>query len=301
MKISGLCQKYLDKNDHLVINLEIALVLAGFTCILLNAITFRYSGDHYLSFNWLWAAPALLVITFFSTSWFKMTPNTTYLLKSYSMYFLAFFAFLVMLDGVQYTPFPTVDHLLGAADRALRVKEPALMDWTYTHPLLLSGLQLAYHSMFIQWLFMPLLLLAGGVKNEFQRYLATALLAYLLGAGIYYFFPTVGPAGIFSDPHFNRIQLDTVLNFKQIHQYLMVTTFDGGMIAFPSFHVLWAVISIYTLRRASKILFIPILAVNAAAVAATLFLGWNYAVDILCGFLVGGFAIYLARQFTKQS
>lgn len=296
MKLSALYQKHWDDADHLVLNLQATLVLSGFVCVLLNVLTFQYSGDHYLSFNWLWLAPLFFGIAFFSPSWFKMAPDTVFLLKSYSLYFLALFAFLVMLNGVQYTPFPTVDNFLGAADHALRIQETQLMDWTYAHPLLLHFLQFTYNAIIVQWLLMPLLLLILRKKDQFHFYLATSLLAYLMGAAIYYFFPSIGPASIFSDSHFSQAQLDTVTNFKEIHQYLMVTTFDGGMIAFPSFHVLWSVITIYTLRHTQKAVFLPLLLLNCAAIVATLFLGWNYAVDIFCGILVACVAIYLAKR-----
>lgn len=295
MSISGLYQKYTNQADHLVLNLEIALILSGLVCILLNAITFKYSGDHYLSFNWLWTVP-LLVTGFFSTHLFKLSPNAAFLIRSYSLYFLAFFAFLVMLNGVQYTPFPTMDHFVATADRALHVQETALIDWAYVHPYVLNVLQICYKSVVIQWLLMPLLLFWLKQKNQFYFYLTASLLAYLMGTGIYYFFPTLGPASIFSDAHFTQSQLDTVINFKEIHQYLMVTTFDGGMIAFPSFHVLWSVIIIFTLRKTPAILWAPVLLLNVTAIVATLFLGWNYAVDIACGIVVAGVAIKMARR-----
>lgn len=299
MKMSEFSPKSLGHADYLVLNLEVTLVLAGLVCIVLNALTFRYTGEAYLSFNWFWLAPMLFAVIFFSSACSKIPPSVGLLLKNYSLYFLSFFAFLVMLDGVQYTPFPTVDTFLGAVDHALCIKETALMDWTYGHPILLNVMATAYHSVVAQWLLMPLLLFVLREQRQFHFYLVTSLLAYLIGAGIYYFFPTVGPAGIFNDPHFTHAQMDIVLSFKQVHQYLMVTTFDGGMIAFPSFHVLWAVISIYILRNTSKALFIPILCLNLSAIAATLCLGWNYAADITCGILVAIAAIYLTKRLLR--
>lgn len=300
MKIAGIFQRHLNHADHLVLNLEVALTLSGFICILLNAVTFRYVGDHYLSLNWLWLAPLLFWGAFFSSSWLKMFPRAAYLLKSYCLYFLAFFAFLVMLNGVQYTPFPTVDIFLGAADHVLNIQEPLLMNWAYAHPILLTILKMAYNSLIFQWLLMPLILFILRKKQQFHFYLVTSLLAYLIGAAIYYFFPSIGPASIYSDKHFTQAQIDTVVNFKEIHQYLMVTTFDGGMIAFPSFHVLWSVITVYTLRKTPAAFFAPILVLNVIAIVATLFLGWNYAIDILCGIFVGLISIYIAHRLIQS-
>jgi hypothetical protein len=300
VNISVLYRKHLNHVDHVVLHLEITLILCGFMCILLNAATFRYSGNHLVSFNWLWAAPLLLGVTFFTSFQLKKFPGLAFLCKSYSLYFLAFFAFLVMLDGVQLTPFPTVDTYLSAADRALAINETVLINWSYAHPVLLSILKFAYHSVVAQWLVTPLLLFILRKQEQFYVYLVTSLLAYLSGAAIYYFFPTVGPAGIFSNSHFSREQIDTVLNFREIHQYLMVSTMDGGMIAFPSFHVLWSVITIYTLREAPRVLFVTLLLLNLTAIVATLLLGWNYAVDITCGILVSIFAIWLGKRLMTK-
>ncbi len=286
--------------DHLILNLEMVLVLVGFFFIALNAVTFRYIGDQYLSLGWIWWTPLCLAIILFSPVYFKIIPKWVFLLKSYCWYFLGIFAFLVMLDGVQYTPFPTVDAFLGDADRALKIKDMLLMNWAYAHPILLIVLKIAYQSVVAQWLLMPLLLFFWGKKQDqrepLQFYLVTSLLAFLIGAATYYFFPRVGPASIYSDTHFNRAQIDTVLNFKQIHQYLMITTFDGGILAFPSFHVLWSVITIYIWRKASLGFFAPLLLLNLMAIGATLFLGWNYAIDIAFGVVIGFVAICFAKS-----
>ncbi len=293
-------KNYLEREDILTLNMEAALVFSGLLFMLLNAVTFQYKGDHYLSLKWMWLAPLALAIIYFVPSWLKIKSDVSFLLKSYCFYFLSFCAFLFLLNGVQYTPFPTIDAYLGTADQVLHIKETRLMDWTYAHPVLLKVLQFSYHSVMLQWLLMPLIMFLLKEKKRFYFYLIASLVAYLLGAFIYYFFPSIGPASIFSDPHFNRIQLDTVLNYKEIHQYLMVTTFDGGMIAFPSFHVLWSVITVYTLATTRKLIFIPALIFNLIATVATLFLGWNYAVDILCGMGVAFLAIYLANRLISK-
>lgn len=298
--MNGLIQKKLERTELLILNMEAALILSGLVFMLLNAVTFQYKGDHYLSLQWLWLAPLSLALIYFVPRWLKMSPGMAFLLKSYCFYLLSFCAFLFVLNGVQFTPFPTIDNYLGAADQVLHIRETGIMDWTYAHPFLLKILQFSYHSVMLQWLLMPLIMFLLKEKKRFYFYLTASLLAYLLGSFIYYFFPSIGPASIFSDAHFTRIQLDTVLNYKEIHQYLMVTTFDGGMIAFPSFHVLWSVITVYTLISARKLLFIPALIINLIATVATLCLGWNYAVDILCGIGVGVMAIYLAHRLINK-
>lgn len=290
----------LESTDRLVLNLEIALILSGLIGVVLNAVTFRYNGDKYLSANWLWLVPLLIFGLWFSVKQVRQFPGLAYLLKSYSLYFLTFFAFLVMLDGVQFTPFPPIDSFLSSADHVFHIEETSLLNWVYAHYFLLLTLKITYKSLVVQWLLMPLILFCTDQKKQFPIYLIISLLACLIGAGVYYFFPSIGPASIYSNEHFTREQLETVLNFKEIHHYLMVTTFDGGMIAFPSFHVLWSVITIYILRHSNRILFTLILALNGIAILSTLLLGWNYTIDIICGVAVACTAIYFGKRLLRN-
>ncbi len=289
--------EYLDREDRLVLNLEMVLIFSGLIYLLLNALTFQYSGNHYLSSTWLWITPALLVFTLFSAyvKNRKISP-LIFLLRAYSLYFIAFFAFLVMLNGVQYTPFPAIDSYLAKANRLFYIDEPALMNWTYTHPWLLKLFQIAYDSSYLQLMVMPLALFLLKKKEFFYHYLIVVLLAYMIGAMVYYFFPTVGPAGAFSDPNFTREQLQSVLIFRGIHQYLLVNTFEGGIINFPYFHILCSIIATYTLRTAPLWFFLPVLLWSFIAIMATLCLGWNYAIDLICGGFIAWLAIYGGKK-----
>lgn len=291
----------LHHEDRLVLNLVLILIACGLIAIGLNIATFQYQGSDYLTREWFWLVPVFLIMIFFSVKVFKQHTKIAFLCKSYGLYFLAMFGFLVMISGIQYTPFPTMDNYLATTDQLLHIKEAAILDWTFTHPLVLKTLQAAYHLEVYQLIVMPLLLFLLGKKIRIYFYLITSLIAYIIGAIIYYIFPTVGPAGVFSDPNFNPAQIDIVLKFKEIHQYLLITTFDGAMITFPSFHVLWAVIAIYTLRKTPAWFFIPILVLNLSAMVANLFLGWNYAVDILGGICLALSAIYLAKRLLRNS
>ncbi len=299
--ISTFYQAKLHHEDRLILNLVLTLIFCGLIGIALNAVTFQYKGGHYLSPEWFLLVPAFLVMIFFSVIIFKKHSKIAFLSKSYGLYFLTIFAFLVMITGIQYTPFPTVDPFLASTDQFMRIKETTILDWTFAHPLILKILRAAYHLEVYQLIAIPLLLFLLGKKIRIYFYLVTSLIAYIIGSIIYYIFPTMGPAGVFSDPNFNAAQIDIALKFKEIHQYLLVTTFDGAIITFPSFHVLWAIIAIYTLRKTPLWFYLPLLALNSIAVIANLFLGWNYAIDIIGGACLGLCAIYLAKRLLRNS
>jgi len=54
------------------------------------------------------------------------------------------------------------------------------------------------------------------------------------------------------------------------------------MIAFPSFHVMWAVLTTYA-ALPNRRLFWAVAALNVLIVASTVLLGWHFLVDALAG------------------
>lgn len=300
MKISGFYQKHFGEADNLILNLELTLALFGYVFILLNAVTFQYRGVHYVSFHWAWLAPVLFGLALFSSNWFKMSPTLSFILKSYCLYALGLFAFLIVIEGIQYTPFPPLDHLMGAADQVLYIKETIMLKWVYVHPILLTLLRITYHSILLQWILAPGLLFFLLGKRQVYLFLVIALLAYAIGAGVYYFFPSIGPASLYNDPNFSQWQLDAVTNFKQMHQYLLITNFNEPIEFCHSFHVLFAVIAIFIYRKAPMVIFIPILLLNIAATIATLCLGWSYLIDIVASILIAGIAIYCGKRLLNS-
>ena len=296
MNISGFYQKHFGEADNLILNLEFTVAVFGCVFILLNAITFQYRGEHYLSYHWLWLVPLFFATALFSNHWFKITPNLAFILKSYCLYFLGLFAFLVMTDGMQYTPFPPIDNLMNAADQALQIKETAMLQWVHVHPVLLTMLRVTYHSLWLQWLLAPILLFFLLGKRQVYLFLVISLLAFSIEAGIYYFFPTIGPASLYSSPLFNSEEINAMMNFKQVHQYLLLGDFDAPFVSCPAFHVLLAVIAIFVYRKVPIAIFAPILLFNLAAMIGTLVLGWSYAINIVGSIIIALIAIYCGKR-----
>lgn len=296
MNITGFYQKHFGEADNLILNLELTVAVFGCVFILLNALTFQYRGEHYLSYHWAWLAPLLFATALFSNDWLKITPNLAFILKSYCLYLLGLFVFLIMIDGMQYTPFPTIDNFMSTVDQTLRIKETAMLQWVHVHPLLMNVLRITYHTLWIQWLLAPALLFFLLGKKQVYLFLVISLLAFSIEAGIYYFFPTIGPASIYNNILFSEQELNTMVDFKQIHQYLLVGNFDNPFGSCPAFHVLLAVIAIFVYRKAPLAIFIPTLLFNLTAIISTLLLGWSYAINVTVSIVIGLLAIYCGRR-----
>jgi membrane-associated phospholipid phosphatase len=204
-----------------------------------------------------------------------------------------------MSTGVQHTPFPLIDKYLVIIDQWMGFHTQALLNWTYAHPRLQSIFVYCYSSLGLELVFLPLIVAALGDKSAIQNYFLAFVISYIIGMTIYYFIPTAGPTVIFKNPHFLPEQHDTFLKFFEIHHRILLTTTEGGMIAFPSFHVLWACFMVYLCRH-HKWLFFPILVLNIGIIASTVFLGWHYLTDVIGGILLAIGSIYWAHKISRD-
>ena len=187
---------------------------------------------------------------------------------------------LIATTAAQFTPFNTIDNILINFDKSLHIDTLSILQWTENHPAIKTTLECAYVSLSYQLGYLPFLIIITGHINIFREYTFLTLSTAIMGYGFYYFFPSSAPASILNSGFFSSIQKATGLKFYQIHHYIPPTTFDGGMISLPSFHVIWAWLCVYLIRDwPIACAFLAI--VNLTLVAATVLLGWHYFVDII--------------------
>lgn len=287
--------KYLNLETKLYF-LGIFLISAlGFLYIFLNYFFFHFTGVFYIPQIWVLIAPIVLAILIFALCTEHLAPRIGFFTKTYTIYFFIFLAMSIFSTGIQYTPFPLIDKYLVILDQWMGFYTLPVLNWTYSHPWLQQFFLYCYASLGIQLIFMPLLAALLMDKEAIRIYFFALIIALLIGMNFYYFFPTAGPTLIFHSPHFLNIQHDTYLKFFQVHHRLLLTTTQGGMVAFPSFHVVWAFF-LAMLFRKHKWIFIPALFLNIGVILATVFLGWHYLTDLIGGILLALLSTYLAKK-----
>jgi hypothetical protein len=246
-----------------------------------NAAVFRYVGCGY--FPRLFAP---LPIAAGMCAWVgcvgRGRARETELLVDLSLYALVTVAMAALTTGAQYTPFHPIDASLARWDAALGVDGPAILHWTASHPRLRYFLASCYESTDLQLALAPFA--AALAPDRRRRRVLIHAMTYSLLAGMlfYYFFPSSGPAGVYTSPDFLPIQRWTSQKFALVHSFQAGATIAGGMVAFPSFHVVWSAL-IVDAARARRWLFWPALALNAIVIASTLLLGWHFLVDVFAG------------------
>jgi PAP2 superfamily len=200
-------------------------------------------------------------------------------------FFLVLIVMVFVVNTAQYTPFPPIDRQLISVDSALYINLQEIVAWTADRPWLREILGMSYNSLQYQVAYLPLIIIAGRKINYIREFYALLLLTALFGFTFYYFFPTMGPASFIESPYFFKEQYATGIKFTEIHRHLLPTTLDGGMVAMPSFHVIWAWLCLYMVR-CWPVVFILLLPVNLLLVASCVLLGWHYFIDLIGSVIV---------------
>lgn len=192
---------------------------------------------------------------------------------------------LLAATAAQVTPFPPIDHAIIALENSLGIKLTALLDWTARHPYWQQLFSLIYRSLAFQLVLVPMFLVFNNRFDLLHEYIFLVLVGVLIGFSFYFFFPTTAPASNLDSPWFLPDQRATGIKFHEIHSHIPPSTAQGGLIAMPSFHVIWAWNCTWVLR-AWPLLFAPLLAFNALLAASCVMLGWHYVLDVVGSLLV---------------
>ncbi len=298
-KLLGFYQRYLRNADKIMLGLLAIAAIIGITYIISNAIGHQYPGNQFVSWRLFIGLPFMIAL--YSTALFaqQTSPRIGFITWTYTNYFFMLLCLGTLAYGVQFTPFHPIDSALIKIDQVLGFSQTTLLNWTYIHHSLAILLNQAYSLIGIELSFIPLILAFLLDRRAVKVLFIAIIFSFIVGTTIYYFLPTTAPASMFLNSNFAQQQHDTWIKFFEIHHHLLITTQEGGLIAFPSFHVIWCILLAYALKR-KKIIFYPIVLLNTFIIASTVLLGWHYLVDVVGGFAVAILAIWIAETIYKK-
>jgi hypothetical protein len=198
---------------------------------------------------------------------------------------------------------PRIDGLLAEADRIIGFHWPSLMAFAAEYPLFNGMLALVYLSVMPQML---LLLLWLGARDQLEDLYGLAFsMAYgaIITLTIWTAFPSFGAFSVFILPHDVASKLNLIAGFDYAHDLVeMLESGPGlisprdlrGLVGFPSYHTLQAVVLTWYAR--GTLLRWPLIALNSAVLIAIPLHGGHHIVDIIGGLFVGVIAILMARM-----
>jgi len=190
---------------------------------------------------------------------------------------------------------PLRDPLFASVDAALGIRVPSMIAWAQDHRLA-ETFDTAYS------LLKPLLLLAALVpalagKLKFAKeFLMANIVAFAIAIPLFAFLPGIGPWDYYHlVPKSHQLACQSEILSLRLPGIYTYNWQEAHIICFPSFHVIWAVLSARVLW-VFRLLRIPVSALAAVIIVSTMTTGWHYFSDVLGGLIVAPISILVANR-----
>ena len=194
---------------------------------------------------------------------------------------------------------PLRDEFFGKADRLFRVDVSALVTWA-GHHWLGSVINESYEWVLVLMPLAVLLPVLAGKRVYARRFVLANLLSFAIGLPLFALLPAIGPWRYY---HFQPAPLQlsdceaALLALRLPGPYILQSQ-SAGVVCFPSFHVVWAVLAAYALWD-FRLLRIPMFVVSSMIVLSTMTTGWHYFTDVAGGLVLAGASLLAARSLAQ--
>jgi len=191
---------------------------------------------------------------------------------------------------------PLEDANLARIDGMLGVNVPAIAAWAAEHRL---GRAISATYPLLVEVLMPLAMLLPALCGRWvaaREFVVANIVAHGMGLAAFALLPAVGPwYGSHGMPGLQQARCQAELLLLRTPGPFVPHT--PGVVCFPSFHVIWAVLSaraLWTFRSVR----VPVGLFAGMIVLSTLTTEWHYFTDVLGGGAVAGVAILVAARAT---
>lgn len=265
------------------------------------------------SIRWnTFAAPALAVCALTGGAWFyrryRPDPRIASALENTAQ-LIAFAAVAAPLSYLAAAAdLPLQDRMLEAADRALGLDWRGLLDWMNSATTVYAVLRPIYFSLTLQMTAAVLGLAFTGKLLRLRVYMLSFIFAALVTIAISALLPAAGAWPFYAltaadSPHIMPAVSTSWPVFYGLRDgsfRLLVAIGSEGIISFPSLHAALAVILIMALWPVPFLRW-PILALNAAMLAATPIDGSHYFSDVIAGVAIAVACFVAASRLARRA
>ena len=216
----------------------------------------------------------------------------------WALFFTLMLGFPVTVAARLVIGIPLQDEHFVVWDRWLGVNVTSIAAWASNHWQ--GNLINKTYPMLFPFMKLSILLpiLTGKVKYA-QKFLTANLVAFSLGLPVFALLPGVGPwFGFHLSARPDQAYCEAlVLLIRQPGPYLY--RYPSGVICFPSFHVVWAILCVHALWG-FRLLRIPVSLFAALIVLSTLSTGNHYLCDVLAGFVLAVVTIVITERLSRR-
>ncbi|HUY82416.1 MAG TPA: phosphatase PAP2 family protein [Acidobacteriaceae bacterium] len=193
---------------------------------------------------------------------------------------------------------PIQDARLARIDSLSGVNVPAIAAWA-THHWLGRLINYSYALLAPLLVIAVLLPIAAGRLVEARMFLVSNVVAIALGVTAFCLVPAVGPwyPHQFSPSTSQLLCEHTFLALRAPGSYTYTQTV--GVICFPSFHTIWAILSAAALWSFKR-LRIPLAVLSMSIILSTMTTGWHYFADVIAGIIIAILSIVCSRFVARN-
>ena len=204
--------------------------------------------------------------------------------------------------------FPLIDSWLHGADRALGFDWMAHVAWVNGHPALARTLFISYALIMAMLLYVLFALMLRRDFARLREFVIVLFFCMLTVDVISVFLPAAGayahlhpPASVIGNmpADAGRYWLHDFMALRNGSMHSVELARMTGLIAFPSFHTIMALLTTWALRGQRG--FWPIAVVNAFSLVSTISIGGHYLTDVIGGMIVLGAIIALYRLWEGRA
>jgi hypothetical protein len=188
--------------------------------------------------------------------------------------------------------FPLRDMNYGALDSMLGVSIPAIAEWSSHHA---AGRIANASYPLLNWFLLSAFLVPAlaGRAVAARTFLLANVIAFAISIPVFTMWPAIGPWYAFHSAA-SPSQLGLQTEILGLHNGTSQTLHLAGIVCFPSFHVIWAILAAWSLST-FRSMRIPAAILCTLIICSTLTTGWHYFCDVLSGCIIGVIALLAAR------
>lgn len=275
----------------------------GMACVCLATIPMTYAGSRLASIQlditgsaiamlMLFAILAPLPIYWHQRGWIVLREAT--LVIAWELLLPAMIPPLVLIAARSHLPLQ--DSFLVHADHTLGFDVPRLAAWA--HRYWIGPFLDACYVWGVRLLPVAALapVLAGKIRHA-REFLLANVIAFVIGLPLFALLPAVGPwYSSHTAPTVGQLTCQNYLLSLRVPGPYVAHLQPAGIICFPSFHVIWAILCAAALWG-FRPLRIPLALFSAMVILSTMTTGWHYLTDVLAGIAVAYVSLAIARVY----